>query len=76
METWPKDGPELLWKASNCGVGYSGVSIADGKIFTAGDFDDVEKILALDMDGRPLWQALNGATDTCSWQAAIRVEDG
>ena len=62
MTTWPEEGPKLLWRASNCGMGYSGVSIADGMVFTAGDFDDVEKVLALDMKGRPLWQSPNGAS--------------
>ena len=35
-------------------------SIAEGMIFTAGDFDDAEMLLALDLDGRLLWKAPNG----------------
>ena len=57
---WPEGGPPLLWKYSECGEGYSGVSIADGLIFTAGDFGSQEVILALDMDGKLLWKAPNG----------------
>jgi outer membrane protein assembly factor BamB len=62
LKQWPAEGPKLLWKFAECGNGYSGVSIADGKIYTAGDFDEIEKIFALDMDGRPLWQTTNGAS--------------
>jgi outer membrane protein assembly factor BamB len=36
------------------------VSVAEGMIFTAGDFDDVEQLVALDLDGKPLWASPNG----------------
>jgi len=64
LKEWPDEGPALLWKLSECGEGFSGVSLAEGKLFTAGDFDDVERVLALDMDGRLLWQAQNGESWT------------
>ena len=60
LKKWPVGGPGLLWKYSSCGKGYSGVAIADGMIFTAGDFDRREMILALDLDGELLWKAPNG----------------
>ena len=60
LKRWPEGGPPLLWTYDECGRGYSGVAIADGMIFTAGDFADAEKVLALDMKGRPLWSAPNG----------------
>jgi outer membrane protein assembly factor BamB len=60
LKRWPNDGPPLIWKYSECGEGYSGVSIADGRIFTAGDFDDVEMLLSLDMQGKLLWKSPNG----------------
>ena len=66
LTRWPEDGPPLVWKYSGCGRGYSGVTIAEGKIFTAGDFGDEEMILALDLDGKLLWKAPNGA----AWQGA------
>jgi outer membrane protein assembly factor BamB len=64
LKKWPENGPTLLWKFPDCGEGFSGVSIAAGKVFTAGDFDDVEKVIALDMDGRLLWQSPNGESWT------------
>jgi len=64
LKEWPEEGPELLWKFTDCGEGFSGVSLADGKIFTAGDFGDVEKVLAFAMDGRLLWQTPNGESWT------------
>ena len=64
LKKWPENGPPLAWKLTDCGVGFSGVALAEGKIFTAGDFDDVEKVLALDMDGRLVWQSPNGESWT------------
>jgi len=64
LDRWPAGGPELLWSYDDCGGGYAGVSIAEGKIFTAGDFDDRELLIALDMDGRLLWKSPNGESWT------------
>ncbi len=60
LKQWPPDGPKRFWEVSGCGAGYSGVSIADGRIFTAGDFGDQEVVLALDMNGKLLWKSPNG----------------
>jgi outer membrane protein assembly factor BamB len=66
LQAWPQDGPELLWTASDIGHGYSTVSIADGRIFTAGMLDKQTYVTAMDMNGKQIWQKLNGR----SWQAS------
>ncbi|MBN2270135.1 MAG: PQQ-binding-like beta-propeller repeat protein [Sedimentisphaerales bacterium] len=66
LQTWPEAGPELLWKASGIGHGYSSISISGGRIFTAGMIDRQTYVTALDMTGKELWQSLNGQ----SWQAS------
>jgi outer membrane protein assembly factor BamB len=68
MQSWPEDGPDLIWTASGIGHGYSTVSIADGRIFTAGMIDKQTYVIALDLSGKKLWQKLNGQ----SWQATER----
>lgn len=60
LKKWPVDGPPRLWSYSQCGKGYSGVTIADGMIFTAGDFGREQRLVALDMHGNLLWEAQNG----------------
>lgn len=60
LKEWPQGGPGKLWTYSPCGRGYSGVTIADGMIFTAGDFGRQEIVIALDMDGKLLWKQPNG----------------
>ena len=68
MQAWPQAGPELLWAASGIGHGYSSLSIAAGRIFTAGMIGKQTYVTALDMNGKQLWQRLNGE----SWQASKR----
>lgn len=60
LKKWPEGGPRLIWKYSACGQGYSGVAVAEGRIFSAGDFDDVEMLFALSMEGKLLWKSANG----------------
>ncbi len=65
LQAWPEDGPELLWTAFGIGHGYSTVSIAGDRIFTAGMIDKQTYVMALDISGKILWKKLNGQ----SWQA-------
>ena len=66
LAEWPEGGPPLIWKADQCGVGYSGVSIADGRIFTAGNFGKMEMVSAFDLDGQLLWRQPSGP----AWEQA------
>lgn len=60
LKEWPEGGPQRLWTYAQCGKGYSGVTIADGMVFTAGDFGRDQKLVTLDMEGNLLWEARNG----------------
>jgi outer membrane protein assembly factor BamB len=55
LDRWPTNGPVLLWKTNGLGRGYSGVSVADGRIFTAGDDADSCQLRALDLEGKHRW---------------------
>lgn len=60
LKEWPKGGPKQLWAAKGLGEGFASVTIADGRIYTAGNVDGKTMVIALDMDGKPLWQTPNG----------------
>ena len=66
LKQWPVGGPKLLWRLSGCGRGYSGVSVAGGLLFTSGDFGEVEKVLAIGLDGKLKWAVPNGR----AWKGA------
>ncbi len=54
--TWPAAGPKRLWTAE-VGLGYSAVSVADGKAATSGHRDGEETVYCFDAaDGRVLWK--------------------
>lgn len=60
LQRWPAGGPQLLWTARGLGHGFSTVSIADGRIYTAGSINDKTVVTAMDMKGKILWQVENG----------------
>jgi outer membrane protein assembly factor BamB len=56
LKEWKKEGPPLAWKIKGLGGGYSGPSIAAGRIFGMSDRGDDEVVWALsETDGKTLW---------------------
>ena len=49
MQTWPEEGPTLLWTASDIGFGYSSVVVLNDRIFTAGMIDKQTYVTALNI---------------------------
>jgi outer membrane protein assembly factor BamB len=47
LTTWPKEGPKQLWKAS-VGIGFSSMSVSDGRIYTMGNEKDIETVFCFD----------------------------
>ena len=53
---WPKAGPKRLWKAT-VGVGFSSVSVRDGRVYTMGHAKGVDTVYCLRADtGRVIWK--------------------
>jgi len=56
LQEWPKEGPALAWKIKGLGGGYSGPSIAAGRIFGMSHRGEDEVVWALsETDGKELW---------------------
>jgi outer membrane protein assembly factor BamB len=61
LTTWGPSGPPLAWKVGGLGVGFSSVAIAGSRIYTMGDRDGVQTLVALNQaDGKPVWSARVG----------------
>ena len=68
LKSWPEGGPKEVWTTKGLGFGYSSVSIAGGRIFTAGNLDDRTVVTALDLRGKILWQVPCGKAWTKSYE--------
>ncbi|MBE0535293.1 MAG: PQQ-binding-like beta-propeller repeat protein [Phycisphaerae bacterium] len=60
LQTWPAEGPPLLWKIDGIGRGWSSPIIVDSRLYITGDADGKLVIFAFDTNGKPLWQVQNG----------------
>lgn len=58
LPKWAEGGPKQAWLSKEGGIGYSGISVADGKVYTLGAPADAEQLIALDAkDGKKVWAA-------------------
>ena len=61
LKQWDADGPALAWKVSGLGTGYSSLSIGGDRLFTMGDIEGSQYVIALSAaDGKQLWKAKVG----------------
>ncbi|HSH94586.1 MAG TPA: PQQ-binding-like beta-propeller repeat protein [Roseimicrobium sp.] len=68
LKTWPATGPKQLWVFKDAGFGYSGYSVAAGKLFTMGAKEDGEYLIAVDaVKGTQLWTAKMGSVLRNGW---------
>lgn len=55
-DQWPAQGPPIIWKA-NVGIGFSSFAVADGRVFTAGNSNNIDAIFCLSSStGKVIWQ--------------------
>src|SRR5262245_58296297 len=56
LSSWPKDGPELLWRVDDLGGGYSTPTFDQGMIFGMSYQGDDGVVWARSLkDGKPIW---------------------
>lgn len=68
LKKWPEGGPKRVWLFENAGLGYAGVSIVGGKLFTMGVRNNVEELIAVDAGtGKEIWAAKAGEVLKNDW---------
>lgn len=68
LKQWPADGPKQLWVFKDAGLGYSGYSIVDGRLYTMGLRGDMEFLIAVDANtGKQLWATEMGPLLKNGW---------
>ena len=56
---WTNNPPKHLWTVEGFGNGYASVSVVDGTLYTLGDIDGGQAVIAADAsDGKILWKKL------------------
>ena len=61
LREWPAGGPRRAWEASDLGAGYASFSAAQGKLFTQGQKNGKQYLIALDQQtGGAVWETENG----------------
>lgn len=64
LKNWPEEGPKVLWHIP-FGDGYSGISIAQDKVYTMAAEGDDEFVICLDVsNGEEVWRFRSGAKFT------------
>lgn len=62
LPEWPSTGPTALWTVTNLGRGFSSPVFSTNQLFITGDVGDQLHLVALDLAGKTLWTATNGAS--------------
>ncbi len=61
VTTWTKDGPTVVWQ-QELGEGFSGISVADGRVYTMFSAGEDEFVICLNEEtGKEIWRFRTGA---------------
>ncbi|QDU63743.1 outer membrane biogenesis protein BamB [Planctomycetes bacterium Pan216] len=68
LSEWPEGGPKLVWSNSGLGMGYSGPSVRDDRLFILGTADDKTACMGLDIkSNKILWTTPIGEIYVNGW---------
>jgi len=60
LDTWPDNGPELLWIYKGLGRGFAAPAVTAEGLFVNGEHEGDSYLFALDLEGKLLWKSPNG----------------
>lgn len=60
LKSWPAEGPDLLWANEDLPKGHSSVSFGSNSMFITGTRDTNDILVAMDMNGKILWETVMG----------------
>ncbi|MDF1850197.1 MAG: PQQ-like beta-propeller repeat protein [Verrucomicrobiales bacterium] len=70
LASWPEGGPEKVWVFEDAGMGYSGFSVLDGKLYTMGTRGEDLTVLCVDTaTGKEVWSTVIGTDDQSGYSA-------
>ena len=60
LQSWPNNGPKLLWKVDGLGKGWSSPIVVNNRLYITGDVGEDLIVFAFDTNGNPIWKVKNG----------------
>ncbi len=60
MESWPEEGPGLLWVFEGLGRGFAAPAVSGEEIYVVGESDGNSYLYAIGTDGKLRWKSPNG----------------
>jgi outer membrane protein assembly factor BamB len=70
LDSWPEEGPAVLWETEEIGNGYGSPTIADDILYIQGEIDSIGYLFAFDMKGKQLWKKPYGKEWTKTYQGS------
>jgi outer membrane protein assembly factor BamB len=68
LQSWPKGGPEKEWIFKDAGIGYAGLAMVDGTLYTLGARGESEMLMAVNLkDGTEKWSTKMGGLLNNAW---------
>jgi outer membrane protein assembly factor BamB len=63
LKSWPEGGPKRVLTVTGLGTGYSTMAVTGSRIYTMGQEQDQQFVIALDAEtGKPVWKTPAGST--------------
>lgn len=56
LESWPKEGPEMIWSFTGLGQGFASAAVTENNIYTTGMVEKIGYVFAFDKSGNLLWK--------------------
>jgi outer membrane protein assembly factor BamB len=78
LNSWPDTGPQLVFKITGIGNGYSSPAVGNDQLIVTGETDSTGYLFAYDLKGNLLWKRPYGEEFTVSFpgsRAAPRIVD-
>jgi len=67
LKVWPEDGPVMIWSVEGLPVGNSSVGVNSNGIYFTGLADTMDMLIAVDHQGKLIWQTIYGRAWTNSY---------
>jgi outer membrane protein assembly factor BamB len=70
LQSWPVNGPAMLWKTDMIGNGYGSPTVTADRIYITGEIDTTGYLFAFTLQGKLLWKSEYGKEWVVNYQGS------